>query len=193
MLKKWNVLLAISLFCSLGMGCQADLLGLDESEPAEQDSPDEEAEEPAGGGTTGEDSPDPDLSATMQQMLDLVNELRSDGCTCGQDRMPAAPALQWNDKLAAAALAHAKDMETNNYFGHISQDGRQLDDRVEEQGYAWSRLGENIAGGYTTVSSVVQGWIDSPGHCRNLMNGSFTELGAGRSGRIWVQNFGRPR
>lgn len=51
--------------------------------------------------------------------------------------------------------------------------------RISRQGYPWRTYGEDIAVGYPTVSSVLQGWLGSEGHCRNLMDPAFTEIGAG--------------
>src|SRR4030067_605973 len=51
-------------------------------------------------------------------------------------------------------------------------------DRFAREGYAWRTYGENIAVGYPTVSAVMQGWLGSDGHCRNIMNPAFREIGA---------------
>ncbi|MDH3238519.1 MAG: CAP domain-containing protein, partial [Deltaproteobacteria bacterium] len=50
--------------------------------------------------------------------------------------------------------------------------------RITRQGYQWWTYGENIAVGYQTVSAVMQAWLDSEGHCRNIMNPAFAEIGA---------------
>ena len=68
-------------------------------------------------------------------------------------------------------------MAANNYFSHTSLDGRSAGDRITATGYAWRTYGENIAAGYATVDSVMDGWTASPGHCANLMNPAFTEIG----------------
>jgi len=68
-------------------------------------------------------------------------------------------------------------------------------------GYAWSALGENIAAGQSTVEIVVDGWMKSDGHCANLMNANFREIGAacvaGNANTTyrtyWTQDFGTPR
>ena len=109
--------------------------------------------------------------------------------------------LAWNDRLTAAADAHSEDMSAKNYFSHTSADGRTLVDRVNAAGYAWTALGENIAAGYRTVDAVMNGWIASPGHCANLMNAGFAEVGVacvpGVPGNTyatyWTMELGRPR
>jgi uncharacterized protein YkwD len=90
-------------------------------------------------------------------------------------------------------------MADKDYFSHDSQDGRSMVDRINATGYSWSTVGENIAAGYDTVQSVVDGWMSSDGHCANLMNPRFTEFGlacarnSASTYRIyWTQNLGRP-
>ena len=85
----------------------------------------------------------------------------------------------WSDPLAMAAYLHSEDMAWNGFFSHTGSDGSSAGVRITRQGYPWTAYGENIAVGYTTVSSVIQGWLGSEGHCRNLMSPAFTEIGAG--------------
>lgn len=126
-------------------------------------------------------------------MLNLINTYRSTGCTCGTDKMPAVAKLIWNDKLGVSANKHTTDMASNNYFSHTSKDGRTMSDRINAVGYLWSALGENIANGQTTEKQVMESWINSPGHCANIMNGSYTDVGFARVQNYWTQNFGRSK
>lgn len=126
-------------------------------------------------------------------MFNLINTYRSTGCTCGTDKMPAVAKLIWNDKLGMSANKHTTDMASNNYFSHTSKDGRTMSDRINAVGYLWSALGENIAMGQTTEKQVMESWINSPGHCANIMNGSFTDVGFARVQNYWTQNFGRSK
>lgn len=128
-------------------------------------------------------------------MLSLSNAARSQPRTCGTTSHAAAPALNANAQLNQAAQGHASDMADRNYFSHTSQDGRTMADRINATGYRWSTIGENIAAGQATPEEVVSGWLSSPGHCRNIMNPAFRELGVsyvqgGSYGHYWVQNFG---
>ena len=135
-------------------------------------------------------------------MLARINQVRASGANCGADGVfGAAAPLAWNDKLTVAAEGHSQDMAAKNYFSHTSADGRTLADRVTATGYAWSSLGENIAAGYPGVNAVMDGWIASPGHCANLMNAGFAEVGVvcvpGVAGdtfsTYWTMDLGRPR
>lgn len=122
-------------------------------------------------------------------LLQMVNEVRSKGCQCGDTWYPAAPALTWNIQLEQAALVHSSDMHSNQYFSHASKDGRKAGDRIDGAGYKWRTYGENIAFGYRSERDVVKGWILSPGHCKNIMNKAYKEMGVARVGDYWTQVF----
>ena len=124
-------------------------------------------------------------------MLKIVNDVRATGCTCGTTTMPPVVPLSWNDVLAAAALAHSLDMNATGDFSHNSSDGTSFSARITAAGYTnWRSLGENIAYGYTTEQAVFNGWLQSEGHCKNMMNASFKEMGAAKAGTYWTQDFG---
>lgn len=134
------------------------------------------------------------------EMLEYVNDFRRTGGQCGAQSFPSAQPLRLQVQLNQAALAHAEDMARNNYFAHNSQDGRSPWDRIGATGYAGQAFGENIAAGRGDALSTFQQWRDSPGHCSNMLNSSFTELGVGYTNismsmyrHYWVQNFARPR
>lgn len=122
-------------------------------------------------------------------LLQLINETRKKGCRCGDAWYPSAPALNWNSQLEQAALVHSSDMAGNNYFAHAAQDGSKAGDRIDNTGYHWRTYGENIAFGYRSEKEVVRGWIQSPGHCKNIMNKAFKEMAVARVGDYWTQVF----
>ena len=126
----------------------------------------------------------------LQRILELVNEVRAKGTTCGTTYYPPVGKLTWNSKLEKAALNHSQDMKDNNFFRHTSSNGDNLTDRLKEVDYNYKSAGENIAKGYTSEEAVMQGWLNSQGHCANIMNASYTEMGVGRIDNIWTQNFG---
>ncbi|MVN85385.1 CAP domain-containing protein [Deinococcus sp. HMF7620] len=140
---------------------------------------------------------DQTMSAQEAQVLKEVNEARAQARSCGGQAFAAAPAVTWNGYLAASARGHATDMAARAYFDHNTPEGRTPAQRMEAAGYSsWRQVGENIAAGYT-VQNVVQGWIDSPSHCKTLMDPGLKELGVGYTyrqgspyGTYWVQNFG---
>lgn len=122
-------------------------------------------------------------------MLQLVNNIRKTGCKCGTTDMPPVNPLTWNNQLAKAAFDHSTDMNSNNYFSHTGLDGSSPGDRITATGYSWSAYGENIAYNYPDEASVMTGWLQSEGHCKNIMSASFTDMGAGRAGAYWTQDF----
>lgn len=132
------------------------------------------------------------LPATINKtlMLQLVNEVRKNGCQCGATYYAPAPALTWNTQLELAAYNHSSDMYKNNYFSHTSLDGATAGDRIKKAGYTWTAFGENIGKGYSTERSVIEAWIQSEGHCKNLMNSKYKEVGVARVGTYWTQAFG---
>lgn len=95
---------------------------------------------------------------------------------CGGQSYAAAPQLTWNSKLEAAAAVHANDMSVHNFFSHTGSDGSSSAQRASSQNYDWQTVGENIAAGQQTTASVMQAWLDSPGHCANIMNPGFKEV-----------------
>jgi uncharacterized protein YkwD len=133
-------------------------------------------------------------------VLRLVNAARARPQRCGRDLLPAAPPLQLNGLLTDAAREHADEMLRLGYFEHTGRDGSTPAERVAATGYHYRLVGENLASGPETPQEVVRGWIASPGHCQNIMDARFSELGvafaASRSGQAriyWVQEFGEPR
>ena len=132
--------------------------------------------------------------------LQLVNEARARGTRCGERSFAPAPPVKLSGTLAGVALGHAADMAQHNYFEHEDRAGHSPADRVRAVGYQEKLVGENIAYGPKTADEVVQGWLDSPGHCENIMDPRFVEMGiayaAGRAskrGLYWVQVLADPR
>jgi uncharacterized protein YkwD len=109
----------------------------------------------------------PNFQSTV---LARVNAARARGANCGgAGRFGPAPPLAWNDALARAAERHTRDMVAGNFFSHTGSDKTELRQRADAAGYKWRTLAENIAGGRGTVDGTIQQWLESPGHCANLM------------------------
>jgi uncharacterized protein YkwD len=84
-----------------------------------------------------------------------------------------------DDRLQSAAEGHSQDMAINDFFSHVAPDGTTPWDRIRAQGYSYSMAGENIAAGYPSPESVVQAWMNSDGHRRNILNCGFSDIGVG--------------
>jgi uncharacterized protein YkwD len=142
----------------------------------------------------------PEPPQMSQEMLALVNQARATPRSCGDQAFGAAPPLSWNTALADAALGHSRDMADKRYFNHKEPGGSTPAERATRAGYRWSRISENIASGEHSVAQAVDDWLDSPGHCANIMNPALTEMGAAYAVNpasenrtpYWTQMFGRP-
>ena len=142
----------------------------------------------------------PAPSSDASAFLSAINAVRAVGRNCGSTAYPAAPALAWNAKLETAALLHSQDMASQNYFSHTGKNGSQPWDRMTAAGYMWRAAAENIAAGQPDLTTVMAGWVKSPGHCANLMSAAYTEIGMAKAtnsssgyGTYWTQDFGTPR
>jgi uncharacterized protein YkwD len=132
--------------------------------------------------------------------LELVNEVRSRGARCGAHSFAPAPPLRLSGTLDGVAFGHAADMAQHNYFEHEDLSGHTPADRVRATGYREKLVGENIAYGPKSTEEVVQGWLDSPGHCENIMDPRFAEMGiayaagqGAKHGLYWVQVLAAPQ
>lgn len=148
------------------------------------------------------EQPRPPLKASLQaeRMLSLINAARAHSTTCGNHTFGPAPPLSLSSTLDGVALGHALDMANHNYFEHQDLSGHSPADRVRAVGYKEKLVGENIAYGVENADEAVQGWLDSPGHCENIMDPRFAEMGIGfaqgrssRHGLYWVQLFAQPK
>ena len=132
------------------------------------------------------------------EVLQRVNALRAAGAVCGTVSYGPAVALNWDDLLQKAASEHSADMAQNNYFSHDSLNGKTMGQRLLDAGYSYSAAAENIAAGDTSVESVVTRWLNSPGHCVNMMNPVYRDVGvacvrndAAAYGNYWTMDLGR--
>ncbi len=141
-----------------------------------------------------------DAARLGREVLALVNAARTAARRCGQEELPAAPPLVAEARLAAAALAYARELARLERFAHEGADGSTAAVRVDRAGYRHRIVGENLAAGPTSAGEVVAGWLASPGHCANLMDARFTQMGIGyaisasRQREVyWVQLLAAPR
>ncbi|MCW3462370.1 CAP domain-containing protein [Chitinophaga nivalis] len=140
--------------------------------------------------TTADTVTVPENKVDRNALLQLVNGLRSRGCKCGGESMPAVSPLTWNGQLERAAYDHSKDMSLLQYFDHNGRNGSTPGSRLDVAGYKWMVYGENIATGNMDEQAVVLGWLTSPLHCKNMMDARFNELGAGRHDKMWTLELG---
>jgi len=147
----------------------------------------------------GTDTADTDMTADQQGVLpadaDAAGLLDRVLVLVNQERAAAGlGALSRSAQLDQAAERHTADMRDNEFFSHTGSDGTQAADRVNDTGYQWARVGENLAQGSNTPEEVVQRWMDSEGHRANILQADFTEIGLAVTdgGPLWAQVFARP-
>jgi len=122
--------------------------------------------------------------AYERQVFDLTNVFRMKN---------GIGLLQWDDQIADTARKHSKDMEERGYFEHTNPDGLSPFDRMKADGISYSSAAENIAYGYSDAFHVYNGWLNSLGHRRNMLNGNLQRLGVGIFKHQYTQNFYTPR
>ena len=117
-------------------------------------------------------------STIQEKMVQLINDIRNSKRRCGNKTFAAVRTIKWNSKLTIAAQGHAKDMAWNDMLSHKGSDGSSVRARVDRSGYRWQIVAENIAAGRQESAQVLSSWLESPGHCANLMNPAVTDIGA---------------
>lgn len=133
-----------------------------------------------------------DLEAARETLLARVNAERA-----AQGRPP----LVVDPRLNAAAQAHAEDMLAYTYYSHQALSGSMPRQRLQAAGYVADIVAENIAAGQVSVENVMEAWLHSSDHRRNILDPRFTHIGMGiavgsfnhRYKVLWVQDFARPQ
>ena len=166
----------------------------------------DESPDPSGGGDgtvpandycAGVSSWDATATEFEEDVLVLVNEARAAGADCGGQVFGPAGPLTMNPALRCAARVHSEDMAVRNFFDHVNPDGDDPFVRMGYAGYTYFTAGENIAAGQQSPAMVMDSWMTSPGHCSNIMNPDFEDIGVGvfpaegaAYSLYWTQTFG---
>lgn len=136
-------------------------------------------------------------SAFEQEVLVRTNQERQRGAVCAGEPFAPVQPLAFDPALTLAARRHSQDMAQRDYFEHETPEGVGPLARASAAGSRARLVGENIAAGQVDPARVVKAWMDSPGHCRNLMDAQYRTLGVGyffeesdRFGHYWTQDFG---
>jgi uncharacterized protein YkwD len=119
----------------------------------------------------------------IRDFIRRVNALRqSIGC----------PELKWDDRIAAVAQSHSRDMVERNFYSHINPDGKDPFDRLDEADIPFSAAAENIASGPKTGKEAYLIWLNSPSHRQNMLDCRFLRHGVGRVRGRWTHILVRP-
>ena len=104
----------------------------------------------------------------VEEVLDLVNVERID--------LGLKPLLL-DPNLCNVAQLRSEELVKN--FSHTRPNGSMWFTALQEADFQYNTAAENIAGGYHSVDQVVEGWMNSEGHRKNMMSGEFTKVGLG--------------
>lgn len=102
--------------------------------------------------------------------------------------------LAANWELSRVARYKSADMRDRNYFSHTSPTYGSPFDMMKNFGVSYRAAGENIAAGQTTPQQVVQAWMNSEGHRKNILSPNYTQIGVGYAAggsqrHYWTQMF----
>ncbi|WP_299007170.1 CAP domain-containing protein [uncultured Shewanella sp.] len=195
----------VGLFClSMIAGCNSDegASGNQISNEVDDNSGNNGGADAYVGEDSGADVNYNQMSCTddLKTVLALINEKRKQAQMCGNELYGPVDELTWSGLLTSAAQSHSNNMANYDFFSHTGLDGSTIGTRVTDQGYTWSYVAENIAAGQSTVESVVNGWMASAGHCKNIMSENVTEMGLACSANsdasyhyYWTQVFAKAR
>ena len=126
-----------------------------------------------------------DIDVFKDEVIDLVNKER---------QKEGISPLKYNSLLEQTAQQHSEDMVLNNFFDHTNLRGESPFDRMKNNGIDYFSAGENIACGQSSPEEVMESWMNSDGHRKNILNASYNQIGVGIAineyGVIyWTQNF----
>ncbi|KAG7385998.1 hypothetical protein PHYPSEUDO_000853 [Phytophthora pseudosyringae] len=105
--------------------------------------------------------------------------------------------LCMSSKLQSSAQKHSNDMASNNFMSHTGSDGSSMAQRITAAGFVWTAIAENVAAGQKDVATVMNSWMNSPGHRKNILSSSYKSFGCGYAysskstyKHYWTQDFG---
>lgn len=138
--------------------------------------------------TTTQNTEKPNNNSSMlsieTEVVRLVNVERSKA---------GLPALQIDQEVSKVARLKSEDMATKNYFNHTSPTYGSPFEMLKKFNITYKTAGENIAKGQKTAESVVNAWMNSEGHRKNILSSSFTHIGVGYATKgstpYWTQMF----
>lgn len=120
---------------------------------------------------------------------DLINEVYE--ITNNYRSLVGVPSLTLDSSLVEAANIRAKELSDS--FSHTRPNGSSCFTVLSELGISYGTAGENIAAGYSSSQSVMEGWRSSSGHYQNIISSKFKKIGIGvniiNNQYYWVQIF----
>lgn len=122
------------------------------------------------------------VSAYEQKVVELTNQERA---------KHGLKPLALDTELSKVAREKSRDMQSKGYFSHTSPTYGSPFDMMKQFGITYRTAGENIAMGQRTPEEVVNAWMNSDGHRKNILSSSYTHIGVGHiaEGNYWTQMF----
>ncbi len=117
-----------------------------------------------------------EIESLEQQCLDEVNKVR---------QARRLPPLNFYEDLLSVARGYSRRMAEQHFFSHNDPEGRTVRERVDEADIRWRIVGENLAysNGYINpVAASLSGWMESPGHRRNILDPDYNLTAIG----VWI-------
>jgi uncharacterized YkwD family protein len=161
-----------------------------QQQPVEQQPAEKPAQEPVQQPTQPAPAPQPQeneqaqygINQFEQQVVQLTNAERA--------KHGLAP-LKLDGNLSKVAREKSMDMARKGYFSHTSPTYGSPFDMMKQFGISYRAAGENIAKGQRTPEEVVNAWMNSDGHRKNILSSNYTHIGVGyvAEGNIWTQMF----
>ncbi len=146
----------------------------------ESNKPSQEKPSKPNNPTENENNSNSSVSSIEQEVVRLVNIERQ--------KAGLAP-LKIDTELSKVARLKSEDMKKKGYFSHTSPTYGSPFDMLKQFNITYKTAGENIAKGQKTAQAVVNAWMNSEGHRRNILSKSFTHIGVGHTSNYWTQLF----
>ena len=125
-------------------------------------------------------APPPSTRDEVRAIAELVNDHR---------RRLGCPPLVWMSAVASVAQQHSENMASHDFFSHTDHRGKNPFERLAEAGIVFRSAAENIAYGQQTAEQVMQSWLSSSGHRRNIEDCGFAQHGIGLAHTRWTHVF----
>ena len=123
---------------------------------------------------------DSSIDSAAWEVLRLTNQHRM---SMGLDPLSTTDAMQM------AANQRAEELTVQYNADHSRPDGSECYTVLKDYGISYNSAAENIAYGYSSATAVMDGWLNSSGHRKNIETASLVHLGVGHASNYWAQDF----
>ena len=129
----------------------------------------------------------------VNELLQLINNQRSNAQDCKGSLMPEVPQLSSNQILNNIASLHSQFMNEEDKLTSVGSNGSDLSERLSSGGYIAAHALENLIIGAATEEEAIDLWLSSEEQCKNIMDSEVTEIGVGTAGPYWTLILANPQ